>query len=89
MESTVSEDLLQKDKFTTIHITTEVFKSLNRFSPAFTWDLFERKSIQCDLHNDNLLKLANTVLKRYAAKSVFCGIKFQRNKNLGPYSLHM
>ena len=52
MEDAGFEDLLQKDKYITIHtsnrqnLTNEVFKLLNHFSPSLLCDLLERKSEQ-------------------------------------------
>ena len=90
MQDAGFEELLQKYKSVTIHknnlqnLATKVFKSLNGLSPPIMFDLFEKKAVQYNLCGNNLLKhaplrLVSRVLKYYASKAVFGGLKFQMN----------
>ena len=48
----------------------EVFKSLHQINPAFMWELFERKEVNYNLRNKDLLRIPKFQTITYGANSI-------------------
>ena len=70
------EELLARSGEKTVHLQNleklllEVFKSLHQINPAFMWELFERKEVNYNLRNKDLLRIPKFQTITYGANSI-------------------
>ena len=70
------EEPLARSGETTVHLQNleklllEVFKSLHQINPAFMWELFERKEVNYNLRNKDLLRIPKFQTITYGANSI-------------------
>ena len=73
--SSTYEELLGETGCIKIHtrnlqlMMTEIYKTTNKLSPAFMWDLLKSKDVQYDFRTKNLLILPSTKTKTYGFRS--------------------
>ena len=71
------EELLARPGEKTVHLQNleklllELFKSLHQINPAFMWELFERKEVNYNLRNKDLLRIPKFQTITYGANSIF------------------
>ena len=70
------EEVLARSGEKTVHLQNleklllEVFKSLHQINPAFMWELFERKEVNYNLRNKDLLRIPKFQTITYGANSI-------------------